>query len=156
MKKAIEFKPPKPIEIKAGYKAVFLAGSIEMGKAEDWQKELVEALKDEKIAFFNPRRDDWDNSWKQTKSDPQFREQVEWELNALEKSDVVAMYLDPNTKSPISLLELGLYARTNKLVVCCPSGFFRKGNVDVTCEKYGVKQVGSLEKLAEAIKEWGG
>lgn len=154
MKKAIEFKPPKEIELKAGYKSVFLAGSIEMGAAEDWQKELIEILKDEKMQFFNPRRDDWDSSWKQTKSDPQFRGQVEWELNALEKSDVVAMYLDPKTKSPISLLELGLYARTNKLIVCCPSGFYRKGNVDVTCEKYDVKQVGSLKTLADAIKKW--
>jgi hypothetical protein len=48
------------------------------------------------------------------------------------------MYFDPNTKSPISLLELGLFAQSKKLIVCCPRGFWRKGNVDITCDRYGI------------------
>jgi hypothetical protein len=51
--------------------------------------------------------------------------------------DVIYMYLDPATKSPISLLEMGIYCQTDKLIVCCPEGFYRKGNVDITCERYG-------------------
>lgn len=128
---------------------VFLAGSIEMGKAELWQDKIVNAFRGKRVTFLNPRRDDWDSSWKQDKSNPQFREQVEWELNALEASDIIIIYFDPATKSPITLLELGLHAATNpeKLIVCCPEGFWRKGNVDIVCEKYNITQVDSLHDL---------
>jgi hypothetical protein len=34
-----------------------------------------------------------------------------------EMAHIIIMYFDPNTKSPISLLELGLNAREQKLVV---------------------------------------
>lgn len=129
---------------------IFLAGSIEMGKAENWQTRLEKALEDEYGTILNPRRDDWDSSWKQTKDNPQFREQVEWELNALDRSDLIVMYFDPNTKSPISLLELGLYAEHN-IVVCCPEGFWRKGNVDIVCEKHGIQQVDTIEELIEYV-----
>ena len=75
------------------------------------------------IVIFNPRRDDWDSSWSQNKINPKFREQVEWELAALEKTNLIAMYFEPDTKSPVSLLELGLFARSGKMIVCCPEGF---------------------------------
>lgn len=40
-------------------KTVFLAGSIEMGKAEMWQDRLATTVADmEDIVLFNPRRDD--------------------------------------------------------------------------------------------------
>jgi hypothetical protein len=87
----------------------------------------------------------------QSKTDPNFREQVEWELTALEKADLIAMYFDPATKSPVSLLELGLFARTGKMIVCCPEGFWRKANVDIVCENYGVKQVESLDDLTDLV-----
>ena len=107
-----------------------------MGKAEDWQKRLINSLSDKPFIFLNPRRDDWDSSWEQTIENPEFKLQVTWELTGLEMADVIVMYFDPETKSPISLLELGLHARTKKLIVVCPEGFWRKGNVDVVCEKY--------------------
>ena len=129
-------KAPNPLQ--AGF-SVFLAGSIEMGQAENWQTKVEASLADCEVVIFNPRRDDWDSSWKQSIDDPQFREQVEWELDALERADVIVMYFDPGSKSPISLLELGLFARSGKMVVCCPQGFWRKGNVDIVCAKYGIK-----------------
>ena len=60
--------------------------------------------------------------------------QVEWELEGLELCDIIIMYFDSNTKSPISLLELGLFAHKKKMIVFCPNGFWRKGNVDVVCK----------------------
>ena len=122
-----------------------------MGSAEDWQTSLEEKLSGMDIIILNPRRDHWDSSWLQSKTTPQFREQVEWELNALETADLIAMYFAPHTKSPVSLLELGLFARSGKLVVCCPDGFWRKGNIDIVCERYGVKQVTSLSDLPNYI-----
>lgn len=135
------------------YKSVFLAGSIEMGKAENWQTKITKALEKENIIFFNPRRKDWDNSWEQSIDDPDFKGQVLWELNHIDFADIVVLYLDPETKSPISLLELGLCAGKGKLIVCCPEGFWRKGNVDVVCEKYNIKQVNDLDALIEAIRK---
>ena len=54
--------------------------------------------------------------------------------------------------SPITLLELGIHAKSRKLIVYCPEGFWRKGNVDIVCEKYNIKQVDSFEELKKAIK----
>jgi len=146
----IEIQAPQPIPESSDRK-VFLAGSIEMGDAEHWQKKVIEKLKDQPVVLLNPRRDDWDASWKQSKDDPNFREQVEWELNALSKSDFIILYLDPNTRSPISLLEMGLYAQSGRLLVVCPGGFWRKGNVDIVCEKYGFPQFSSLDLLLEHV-----
>lgn len=43
---------------------VFLAGSIEMGQAEQWQERVVHALSDAgDLVILNPRRDDW-GSWR--------------------------------------------------------------------------------------------
>jgi hypothetical protein len=58
----------------------------------------------------------------------------------MEMAHIIIMYFDPNTKSPISLLELGLNAREQKLVVLCPE-VVEKDNVDVTCEYYSINQV---------------
>ena len=151
--KAIEIQAPNKLE-NDGRVKVFLAGSIEMGKAEDWQKKIIEELSDYPIQFLNPRRDDWDNSWKQTIEDKQFNEQVTWELNSLEASQFIIMYFDPKTKSPISLLELGIHACSNpeKLIVLCPEGFWRKGNVDIVCKKYGVKQVKDFDEIFALFK----
>jgi hypothetical protein len=90
----------------------------------------------------------------QTIEDIQFNEQVTWELNSLEASQFIIMYFDPKTKSPISLLELGIHACSNpeKLIVLCPEGFWRKGNVDIVCKKYGVKQVKDFDEIFALFK----
>jgi hypothetical protein len=132
--------------------SVFLAGSIEMGKATHWQKQLEDEFADrEDIVLYNPRRENWDASWVQDISNAQFKEQVEWELNAMEIADLIIMYFAPETQSPITLLELGLFARSGKLIVCCQEGFWRKGNVDIVCRKYGVQQVSTIEEIMQAI-----
>lgn len=153
MNKSIEIEAPKPLKFKKGHLTVFLAGSIEMGKAKEWQKEVMSEFKDKPVTFFNPRRKDWDSTWKQTKEDKNFSQQVNWELEALEVADVILMYFDPNTKSVITLLELGIHVRDPRLIVCCPEGFYRKGNVDITCKKYGTKQVDSLEELMKELEK---
>jgi len=125
---------------------VFLAGSIEMGKAEDWQAVIPELFKDRKdLSFLNPRRDDWDSNWEQKESNPQFNEQVNWEMDMLDACDIIFMYFSPETKSPISLLELGLYASSGKIMVCCPDEFWRKGNVDIICTRYDIPLYNTMD-----------
>lgn len=131
---------------------VFLAGSIEMGSAPDWQEGVSDELSKAGMVVLSPRRDDWDASAEQSIDNDYFREQVEWELLGLETADTALMYFVPGTKSPICLLELGLFARSGKLVVCCPKGFWRKGNVDIVCQRYGVMQASSLEASVLALK----
>jgi len=134
--------------------SIFLAGSIEMGKAENWQQMIERKLKDFEGTILNPRRDDWDASWVQSIDNLQFRQQVEWELKAQEIAGAIAMYFSPDTKSPITLLELGLFARSERLTVCCPDGFWRKGNIDIVCHRYGVNQVSNLTELVEYLKSY--
>jgi len=145
-------KPPKKLDQCSFDNSLFLAGSIEMGKAIDWQKTIEKELKDYNGNIFNPRRDDWDSSWQQDIKNDQFREQVEWELEALENSDYILMYYAPNTISPISLLEMGLHAKSGKMIVCCPDGYERKGNVDIICKKYGIPIVDNIDNLINMIK----
>lgn len=150
------FKPPVIPPFFANFhaksKSVFLAGSIEMGKAEDWQTVFEKAMVNEVGFICNPRRDDWDSSWEQKKENAQFNEQVSWELNMLDKCSIIALYFDPKSTSPITLMELGLHAHDNKMIVCCPEGFYRKGNVDIVCEKYNIRQVATLQDLIEETK----
>lgn len=137
--------------IPKGWKTIFLAGSIDMGTAVDWQKQAEDYLDKYNAITLNPRRADWDKSWKPERSDAHFNEQVNWELNALEKADYIIMNFLPNSQSSISLLELGLYARSKKIMVVCPQGYYRKGNVDIVCEKYGVPQYTTLDMLLQDL-----
>jgi len=143
--------PNRPI-IEKGIPTIFLAGSIELNLAENWQVKVCEYLKDLDVVIYNPRRLDWDNSWKQSMFDDNFSEQVNWELDKLKESDWIFMYFDPNTKSPISLLELGLYASSDKLVVCCPNGFWRQGNVDIVCIRHGIPLFHGLETAVRYLE----
>lgn len=144
-----EIKPPHSIvkNSNKGWHKVFLAGTIEMGNSEDWQTKVSNALTDRPFTILNPRRVDWDSSWSREFENPQFYQQVTWELNALDKADFIILYLLPDSKSPISLLELGLYANSGKLLVCCPTGFWRKGNVDIVCERFNIPVYENIEKL---------
>jgi|ERR1044072_579367 hypothetical protein len=148
------FKPPTNIakrDIKRKY--CFLAGSIEMGKAEDWQSEMGDFFISLGWGAFNPRRENWDSTWEQAFENPQFNQQVSWELDALEKADIIILYLAPGTLSPISMLEFGLYARSGKLYVISPDGFWRKGNIEITCHKYNVPLFDSIPEFKGFFRE---
>lgn len=144
-------KPPTQLD-QSGRYSVFLAGSIEMGAAEDWQAMVEQRLADLDIVIYNPRRDDWDPTWEQRADNTLFRQQVIWELQALRRADLIILYFSPPTRSPISLLELGLFASADKLCVLCPEGFWRKGNVDIVCQMYGVPQLDGWDDLLYHVR----
>lgn len=130
--------------------SVFLAGSIDMDEAIDWQVYCENRLSND-FDVFNPRRTSWNSSWKQEIGDNDFTKQVEWELNAMEVADHVLLFFASNSLSPISLLEFGLYADSGKLSVICESGFWRKGNVDIVCQKYKVNQFECLDAAMDQL-----
>ncbi|HSD87050.1 MAG TPA: nucleoside 2-deoxyribosyltransferase domain-containing protein [Kofleriaceae bacterium] len=147
----IVHKPPTRWSARPGVSTVFLAGSIEMGAAPDWQAELVRALEPRDLTILDPRRAEWDASWRQSIDEPQFREQVEWELDGLERADLIAMWFVPETKSPVTLLELGLVARSGKVVIGCPDGFWRRGNIEVVAARYGAPLVGAWDAFVTHV-----
>ncbi len=144
-----------PVDEVPASSSVFLAGSIEMDKAEKWQDVVISKLEGYDVAVYNPRRERWDSSWVQEMANPVFAEQVNWELNHLCLADVKFFYFDPNTKSPITLMELGfvLGLFATKIVVVCPDGFWRKGNVEVICQRAGVKVLNDLNSGVRVLSE---
>lgn len=130
---------------------VFLAGSIDMGKAVNWQEKIITALSDVDISIYNPRRDDWDSTWVQSITNAKFNEQVTWEMNHLDRANVICYVFDPAGQAPITLLELGLQASKQrngkKIIVCCPNGYWRKGNVEMVCAKYSIPMVDTVEEV---------
>lgn len=110
-------KSPNPLDICSNQPIIFLAGSIEMGTAERWQEVVEAGIDDLDVIILNPRRDLWDSSWLQTPDHKEFREQVQWELEAQERADIIAFYFAPNTKSPVTMLDSD-YARDRRMRLC--------------------------------------
>jgi hypothetical protein len=130
---------------------VFLSGSIDTPPAT-WQHTITAALSHLDITLLNPHREDWDASWREDPSFKPWAEQVKWELDGMEAADVVAVYFGPRTPAPITLLELGLWARSGKCIVGCSEAYPKKGNVRVVCERYGIECVGSVVELGDGVK----
>ncbi|KAF1974849.1 hypothetical protein BU23DRAFT_588901 [Bimuria novae-zelandiae CBS 107.79] len=99
-KQFVHSLPPRPPIYRKF--SVFLAGSIEMGKAVQWQTRMADELSPYPITVNNPRRPEWNND------EESMRQQVEWELSALEQAD-----------SPVTLWELGKYTDSGKVVLSC-------------------------------------
>jgi hypothetical protein len=144
-----EIKAPNPISMESY--SIFLGGTIDMGNSDDWQGELkshfeLNCPQLHEFTLFNPRRDDWDSSWVQHIDNPEFNEQVTWELNAMEKADLRLFVFLPNSKSPITLMELGLFKHL-PCVVYCPFEFYRSGNVHIVCERYKIPYYTDWDKF---------
>lgn len=132
---------------------VFLGGSIEMGKAVDWQAEIARDFKAFDVTFFNPRRDKWDPTWEQKASNPKFSEQVNWEMDYLEEVDLALFFIQGDTKSPISIGEIYYLAAMvpDKLIVACEPDFWRRGNLEVLRQRKNFVLVSSLKELKEEL-----
>jgi hypothetical protein len=61
----------------------------------------------------------------------------------------VELYSHPNTISPISLLELGRYSQSRKLIVCCPEGYHRRGNIQYLCRKDDIQLLEDFDELVK-------
>jgi hypothetical protein len=93
----------------------------------------------------NPRRADFDVTQEQSINNEYFSDQVNWELDEIEQAHIAFMNFDPATKSPITLAELGYLIGLQhshissdvkqEIIVCCPDGFWRKGNVEIMVDR---------------------
>jgi hypothetical protein len=126
--------------------SIFLAGTIDDGKSEDWQSKLIKEFSEYNITILNPRRNNWGDL-----SDNELRKQITWELDHLEKADIIFMYIIGTSKSPISLLEMGIHIKDSKLIVVCEPEFYRYENVKITCEYYNAELYDSLGEGIDAL-----
>lgn len=145
-------RPPKQIPMISNRKSVFLAGTIDNGNSEDWQTKACEILKPYDLRIYNPRRDSWEGTWEQNiDTNTELKNQINWELEALEESDFIVMNLLPESKSPISLLELGMYAKSGKLFISCPKDFYRYANIQSVCRMFQIPLFNNLSDLLNSL-----
>ena len=135
--------------------SIFLAGTTtKTGTGPDWRDTLIDALSHLPVAIFNPLRPDWDSSWREQVDFAPFRQQVEWELDMKERSEIVVLYFGPHTDAPISLLELGLCARHNReVIVVCDRDYRKRGNVQIVSRRLGLTFLDGDEDLAPVVIE---
>ncbi|KAK7178573.1 hypothetical protein PSPO01_15372 [Paraphaeosphaeria sporulosa] len=149
-----EFKhalPPTKADF--GRFLVFTAGSIEMGRAIQWQKMLVNHLCNLPITVANPRRGYWNPAVNASDKDREFRKQVNWEAKGLESTTIICFFFDHATMSPVTMFELGVWTAKTKdrVVVCCNKEFWRSGNIMMHCEKFGLPYVETFAELVPLI-----
>lgn len=141
--------------------AVFLAGTIDDGAAKPWAHQVAAAFAGQPINFFDPRRDDWDVTTEKRAHNPAFRRQVEWELSHLEGCDIPFFNFVGGSLSPVTMAELGytLASRGHAIVprtmpvVVCPDDFWRKGNIELLCERHDVAVYDDLAAGLEALHQ---
>ncbi|KAL2150570.1 hypothetical protein VTH82DRAFT_7133 [Thermothelomyces myriococcoides] len=136
-----------------GKVAVFLSGpttgtAAAAAAGTDWRQAVIHAVSHLPVTVINPFRADWDGTWREDPSFAPFREQTEWELDMQERADLVVVYFGPETDAPVSLLELGLCARSGKpVVVACHPGYRKRGYVQVVCRRYGLEYIDGRDEL---------
>ena len=146
--KAIIHKPP--VRPQVTRLSVILYGAIQAEPA--WQTSLASSLSDLPIDILDPRRDDWDSSWVEDIEFPKFKEQVEWEMDYAKVADVIGFNFPAGAQTPVALLELGMYAGSGKVIVCCPKGFYKRGNVQMVCLRYGIEMLETLDELNDKVR----
>jgi len=148
LSQAVVYKPP--VKPQVTRPSVVLYGGIQPEPA--WQTSIAASLSGLPVDILDPRRDDWDSSWIEDISFPKFKEQVEWEMDCAKIADVIVFYFPPGLLTPVALLELGMHAGTGKALVCCPEGFYKRGNIQILCLRYGIDLLDTLDDLKDRVR----
>lgn len=137
---------PNVTPFDSGYQ-VFLAGAIDMGKAVDWQAQVIDMLQDcRNMSIYNPRR-------KEAFTPDMLDEQIKWELKRLDAADRIFMWFPRESLAPISFFEAGLFWNSDKLIVGAEQGFYRRRNLEITMQHY-LGDVGTVyDNLDDMVNE---
>ena len=135
---------------------VFLAGTIDADKGSvDWQHKLIGIIKntkfDKSLTIYNPRRFDWPKN-----GSKEVERQIRWEHAHMDDADLIIMNILEDSLSPISLMEIGMYANSGKLIVFCKPKYYRYDNVRLVCEKYHIPLINSNDnnRIVKEISKW--
>lgn len=163
-------KAPSPRYGNSDNVRVFLAGSIDMGAATDWQSKLIAHAgcsfdENDNITFYNPRRTGG-FSGEQTLEDDDFAAQVNWEIDRIDRANIVVFYITAESWAPITLWELGYFLgkqealkdiadcnQRQRIVIGVEQGFWRRGNIEVMCDRLGILLVDNLIDVAYALEQ---
>lgn len=118
----MEIKAPNKFDV-SDKNSIFLAGTIDNGNSEDWQTRFTQWFTAIDFTVFNPRREDWNSELKPKIDVPEFKEQVDWEHDALNSSDYIVFNFLKDSVNPITMMELAEWGTTCKSV-CDLSGRF--------------------------------
>jgi hypothetical protein len=126
---------------------VFLAGTIANGDAPDWQTDVANRLTDLPVYVLNPRRADWNPD-----ADTEAKKaQIDWEFEGQLNSHVIIYNFVPGYQSPVTLLELGMFSRSNnRIIVCCPQNYDYFLNVDFLCKNL---EIPIFENIDDAVEK---
>ena len=133
---------------------IFLAGTTTATKDGDWRERIISRLSEYTVVLLNPKRDDWDCTWREHASDPRWREQIEWELDMQEAASIIAFVFLPETPAPISMLELGMHVASGKrdTMVFSHPDFVKSAYVEAVCKRHGSFFCKSENELLEALR----
>lgn len=114
---------------KRNQRSIFLAGSMDHKQEGSWRDTISAEFG--AYSIFDPTNNNHDHL-----NTKEMKRHINWELDALQLSDMILLNFLPNAQSPISLVELGMYIRSNKLIVICPQEFYKSNYVHTLCKKY--------------------
>lgn len=134
--------------------SIFLAGTIDNGKSTDWQQQLIDNISDrvpDSLTIYNPRRDNWDDN----ADIDTLRDQIDWEQKHLEICGIIVMVLLDDSKSPISLMELGEFCDSQKIMVFCTEKFYRFENVNDLCKRFQIPlyKTNDIKEISDKVLE---
>ncbi|PQE23946.1 nucleoside 2-deoxyribosyltransferase domain-containing protein [Rutstroemia sp. NJR-2017a WRK4] len=168
---------PRPI--------LFLSGTTNYTSTR-WQTELINEIalhppkpKPQSISslsptpsctIIDPYNPTWDASWSETSNNVPFRTQVEWELEAQIRADVLVVgFCGEEVRSGVkgpggtSLGELGMVVgrreggrregKRKEVLVCVEEGFWNEGYVEILCGKFGVRCFKRMGDLIGVLRE---
>ncbi len=131
-------------------KSLFLAGGIT--GCPDWQRELVDLLKEEDIVLLNPRRANFPITDKSASE-----AQIKWEYDQLRRASAISFWFPKETLCPIVLFEWGAWCGTTKpLFIGVHQEYPRKQDIEIQTKlvKPELEIVYSPSDLSKQIKEW--
>lgn len=141
--------PSRPARIHR--RSIFLAGTTTATGEADWREQISYTLADQPVTIFNPKRDDWDSSWREDSSDARWVEQIQWELDMQSQADIIVVLFHGITAAPISLAEMGMASQTGKLIACALDGYSKQGYVEAVCKKFDASFITTEEQLKREV-----
>ncbi len=130
---------------------IFLAGSVNNGKAVDWQTRAITYMEtqwtENNAVVYNPRRPDGEFL-------PENEvEQATWTISMLNAVDYIILHLAGDSGSPISTFELGLFVNDKRLHLSIDDSYVRKEIIEIHYDFFGVGQIhDTLEDSIDAIE----
>lgn len=127
----------------------FLAGSTN----SQWRTELVERLHDLDVVVYDPYVENWDEEvGEEDINNEKWVNQTRWEHLTIISADHRIFYFRGGTLAPITLLEMGLYAKKGDLVYVADD-YEKKAYIHYYMGRVqGLVVVESIKSLAEVMR----